>query len=410
MKLKVLAFVGTYIPGYKGGGPIRSIANLAAALGDEIDFEIITGDRDLGDRKPYEGIQHDTWMQVGKAKVMYLRPGLRGVLKIISILRTSDENRVVYLNSFFSRKFSMLPMWLRWTGLCKTKYMVIAPRGEFSLGSLELKPIRKWLYLKLCRLVPVYNRILWHASSGYESQDIQRQFPRVLDLKNISETENVTPMATSSYLMVAGIIATALDIAAPFVPIFKLLPTKEKGKLDCVFISRISRKKNLPFALKILHGVKGQVAFRIYGPIEDKEFWAECQAVTETLPPNIEVRYCGELEHQQVKSVLTENHLFLFPTLGENFGHVIHEAIFAGRPVLISDQTPWRNLEQEGAGWDLPLNDPSGFSAVIQKCVDMDSEDYAKTVQRVMHYAAELSRNQDAVMASRKLFFDLVGR
>jgi hypothetical protein len=45
---------------------------------------------------------------------------------------------------------------------------------------------------------------------------------------------------------------------------------------------------------------------------------------------------------------LAEYDLFLFPTLGENYGHVISEALASGCPVVISDQTPWRNLEAEG--------------------------------------------------------------
>ena len=42
-------------------------------------------------------------------------------------------------------------------------------------------------------------------------------------------------------------------------------------------------------------------------------------------------------------------------TRHENFGHAVVEAWAHGRPVLLSDQTPWRGLAELDLGWDLPL-------------------------------------------------------
>src|ERR1019366_8134603 len=74
MKPSVLVMADHYLPGTKGGGPIRSIANLVDALGEEIDFRIVTRDRDLGDGAPYPSVTPNTWMEVGKARVVYLSP------------------------------------------------------------------------------------------------------------------------------------------------------------------------------------------------------------------------------------------------------------------------------------------------------------------------------------------------
>ena len=37
-KKQVLILAGCYLPGIKGGGPIRTIANLVEVLGDEFEF------------------------------------------------------------------------------------------------------------------------------------------------------------------------------------------------------------------------------------------------------------------------------------------------------------------------------------------------------------------------------------
>ena len=74
MKKKILVFVARYLPGYKSGGPIRSISNLVESLGGEFDFYVVTSDRDAGEDRPYPSIRRSSWTEVGNARVLYLPP------------------------------------------------------------------------------------------------------------------------------------------------------------------------------------------------------------------------------------------------------------------------------------------------------------------------------------------------
>jgi glycosyltransferase involved in cell wall biosynthesis len=162
--------------------------------------------------------------------------------------------------------------------------------------------------------------------------------------------------------------------------------------------------KNLLFALKVLRTVSGEVTFDIYGPLENKEYWNECEKVIGTMPHNIRVRYMGSLEHQRVLDVFAKNDLFFLPTLGENYGHVICEALSAGCPVLISDQTPWRDLHEKGVGWDIPLTDAETFRAVLQQCVDSAEDCYSELVIRASEYACKALSDPAIVEENRTLF------
>ena len=71
-KKRILVFSGYYVPGYKGGGPIRSLENIFNQLSEDIDFYLVTLNRDLGDKKPYKGINTNTWTTVGKVSVFYI--------------------------------------------------------------------------------------------------------------------------------------------------------------------------------------------------------------------------------------------------------------------------------------------------------------------------------------------------
>ena len=43
---KILIITGRYLPGYKDGGPLRTIINVTEALGDEYNFHIMCWDRE----------------------------------------------------------------------------------------------------------------------------------------------------------------------------------------------------------------------------------------------------------------------------------------------------------------------------------------------------------------------------
>src|SRR5215813_4412202 len=60
----VLVFADYYLPGFKAGGPIRTLANIMEQLGDEFEFRIVTRDRDYGDRSPYPGILTNCWQAI----------------------------------------------------------------------------------------------------------------------------------------------------------------------------------------------------------------------------------------------------------------------------------------------------------------------------------------------------------
>ena len=69
-----------FLPGFKVGGPARSVKNIAFALAGDFDFLILTRDRDLGERSPFQGIHRGRWVQMARVYVEYL-PGLQGTLR-----------------------------------------------------------------------------------------------------------------------------------------------------------------------------------------------------------------------------------------------------------------------------------------------------------------------------------------
>lgn len=396
----VLVLLETYLPGYKAGGPIRSIANIVRALGDEFKFRIVTLDRDHGETVPYPNIHTGTWTSLDGVPILYLSPGLRGLLSMCSLLRSVKRDHVLYLNSVFARRSSLVPLFMCWLRLCRPRRIVLAPRGEFMPGALSIKPLRKRLFIRAARWSGLFRGVLWNATSELEREEIMRRFPTstAIDLSAGSVAG-----ALRHEQVQRSLITNVPEIAFPEL-IAPTRPRKVSGRLTILFLARIARIKNLSAALQAVAGLSGDIVFDIYGPQEDNAYWRECLQRIDRLPANIRVRYCGAVEHNRTSGIFGRYDVFLLPTCGESFGHVIYEALSAGCPVLISDRTPWHGLEAEGAGWELPLEEPGRFRTMLQWFVEADEQVYCKFAQNAHNYLRRRLPDPTTIDAHRQLF------
>lgn len=376
--ITVLVVIGHYLPGYKAGGPIRTIANMIDQLGGEFNFRLLTLDHDLSEVNPYAGVQPDAWQTVGPAQVRYLSQHHWRLLNWPALLRSISYD-VLYLNSFFAQATRDM-LWLRRLGRIPDKPVILAPRGEFSPGALSLKSNRKRLYLKLAKLASLCSGVTWQASSPAEKRDIESVFGDGV------------------------IVQVAPDIPARPLKIAPAHCLKQPGQARLALVGRIARMKNIDYAVKLLLHETQTVEFDIYGPLEDPVYWQECQAIIARMPPNVRVTYRGSVSPDQIPLVLANYHLLLLPTRGENFGHAILEAMLAGCPVLISDRTPWRDLQAVRAGWDLSLDQPHRFQAAITELIEMNDTEFSQW-SKGARLAGERFATDPAVLdASRQMF------
>lgn len=381
----VLTFVGNYLPGYKAGGILRSVVNTVDHLSDEFDFRIVTRDRDLGEKTPYSNIRPNQWQTVGNASVCYFSPGLCTTKHILNII-VSTEHDILFLNSFFD-SFTVKALWNRRLRKADFKPIVIAPRGEFAWASLKQKYPKKFVFIQAAKLLGLYDDVTWHASSKFEADDLV----------------NVMKIRPEHIHM-------AMDLPGKFRAMRVLdekatHSVKSKG-LKIVFLSRISREKNLDYALKILGKVRNKVSFDIFGPKENADYWKECERITTGLPENITVRYLGGVHPSEVVDVMSRYDLFFLPSGGENYGHVIAEALTAGTPVLISKKTPWRDLAADECGWDIDLSDADGFVRVIENLAMQDSDELFRNKSRMMERAKKRLLQPETLETNRRLFLD----
>jgi glycosyltransferase involved in cell wall biosynthesis len=368
-KKKILVLVDWFAPGYKAGGPIQSCVNFAFSFRNEYDIYVLTTDTDHGENAPYEGILTDVWLTNLHPgfKVKYLpKAGLKGG-RIKKEIRELNAD-FIYLNHLFSPLFVVYPLWLKYRGQVSGQ-VVVCPRGALYDSALAVKPWKKTPFLKLFRWMGIHKRVIFHATNEREKGAILKFFPgsKVLIADNLPKS--VQPDFVSC--------------------------VKERGAVKCIFVGRIVPIKNLQFFLKALEGTAVRVELTVVGPVEDHAYWSDCRKTIEGLQENIRVEYLGPRRNDELMPLLQQHHLFVLPTTGENFGHSIFEALLAGRPVLISDQTPWLGLTAKKVGWDLPLSDPAAFRRAIEEAAGWDQPAFDAWGRGAWAYAERFIRNPE---------------
>jgi glycosyltransferase involved in cell wall biosynthesis len=325
-RYRVAIFAPLFPPAFKGGGPIRTLDALVRSSPQRFALSVLTGDRDVMSTARLH-VLRNTWTNLGPVRVYYAsvdRP-----LRLLRGLRHLRRTRpaVLYFNSFFDPALSILPQLLFGMRFWGTAQRLIAPRGEFGSGALGRRALKKKIFLLLYRVVQLHRGVVWHASSELEAENIRDVWgdsARIL----ISQDETSLP---------------ALAKEAP-------VRRPDLG-LRVIYLGRIVEHKGLHIVLEALKAaVAVPVALDIYGPEEDKIYAERCRSILDELPNNVTATFRGVLEPHQVRPTLVPYDVMVMPTAGENFGHVIAEALSVSCPVLCTPTTPWGDVITDGGG------------------------------------------------------------
>lgn len=375
-RLEVLVFIDWYLPGTKAGGPVRSVANLVDHLSDKVCFSIITTDTDYTEDKPYPDVKPDGWTQLKNgSRVWYCSKRAVGRATFKKLLAEKDYD-AIYINGIWSRQFSILPLQL----LKKSdKKVIVVVRGMLAKGAMQFGTTKKKAFLSVAKLGALYRNVRFQATTEEEVHDIKQHIGRKANITLLPNLPRPTQPERQSI-------------------------TKKEGELKVLCLARIAVEKNNLYAIERMADLQGEVQLDLCGPIYDTDYWSKCLRLIDTLPKHIKVLHINGVEGDMVPELLAEHHLMFLPTKGENFGHVIFESLSVGRPVLISDRTPWQDLEASRAGVVIPLANTAGFEQKLQQFVEMDQQDYLAWSEGAVGHALRYLEQDNSAVGYLELF------
>lgn len=352
----LLVLYDYFTPAFKAGGPIQSLHNLVGYLGPTSPVVVITGANDKGEDTLLPGVVPDAWNERDSGlRIFYWRRGIANLPVLLRAFRQVN-NSIIYINGIYSPYFTLLPL------LFFKGRIIVAPRGMLHGGALSQKAWKKKLYLSFFRFCRWHQKVCFHATDSEEADNIRKVF------------------GVASRVTVAPNIPRRLAVL-PFL-------AKEKGQLSLVSIALIGPMKNIDLVLQALLQVSGRIDYHIYGPVSDALYWSRCLEIIAGMPDHIRVVYHGALSPDAIGQALSGSHVFILPSKSENFGHAIFESLSAGKPVVTSHHTPWKQLEAKVAGWNIST-DAAAIASLLNQLAAMDQENYNRYREGAAQLAAD---------------------
>jgi glycosyltransferase involved in cell wall biosynthesis len=261
------------------------------------------------------------------------------------------------------------------------KRIIVAPRGMLAGSAINVKKGKKQLFLKVAQWLRLYKNVQWHVTNQAEANQVRQQ----IDSQATTTIANNLPRKVST----------------SFSPV-----VKAEGTLRLCSPARVAPEKNTLYAIQCLKDLPGDITvdLDLYGQIYNQDYWQECLSEIQQLPATITVTHRGFIQPEEIPTTIEQYHALFLPTRGENFGHIILESFMAGRPALISDQTPWRDLQTMQAGWGLPLTDQQQFSGVVNELANMNQSSYDKWCQGAWQLGQKSANDEALLEQYRKMF------
>lgn len=359
----VIVLVEYFYPGTKAGGPINSVINLTRNLGlsESLNFHIYCSAVDKREPEVYKNIVKNKPIKSDRYTVIYFESVKLLIESIAKILR---KDKIFYLNSFFSLRFSILPLIL-FAVFGRNEKIILAPRGELTNGALSLKSAKKRIYVRLFKIFLNQKKLIFHATDKSELLEI-----KALGLKNEIRIASNLP----SQIILDNVVR---------VP-------KTKNTLRLIYVSRVVPKKNLIFLLNLLMKCDLEFSLEIIGNIEDKKYFDDCSRIIENIRRRgNDVIVQGHRERDFIIRRLINSDLFVLPTLNENYGHAIVEAMKSKCPLLISDNTPWSALREKDSLSVLSLGSIEDWHARLALMCAMNESEWRSRSDITFKFAQE---------------------
>jgi len=312
----------------EGGGPSRSVQGLVRALNDEgVDARLLSlkyGEICNSDIKrfstPFDG---ENARQTAERVLRETQP------------------EIVHFHKIWD--------WSLHVAVCATRRVripyVMTPRGSLEPWSLRQKALKKRVARFVYQDADLRQAAALHATADSEARQFQRLgFPNPIILSPNGVNLPITELKGSR------------------------VNSTDSAPRRALFVSRMHPKKGVLTLVKAWARVMpaNWTCELVYTTRDETEaaYEAEVRALVAELHLADSFIFTGALDDHAKWDAYARADLFVLPTVSENFGIVIAEALWAGVPVITTKGAPWAELETEGCGWWTDLS-VEAFAAAL---------------------------------------------
>jgi glycosyltransferase involved in cell wall biosynthesis len=279
--------------------------------------------RDLISDPPFSGLNVEYHPRIMRNSVSLSL--LRSLLKGIAWAN------IVHLTGVYS--FPTMPTLL--AAAMENRPIVWSPRGAFGEWKGARRQYAKRVWMKTCTVL-MPKRTIFHVASPKEAEDV------VTALGNV-------PVA---------IVPNGVDAPGS-------VERRHRGEtLRLLYLGRLHPLKNIESLLEACVGLGLRWRLTIAGSGKSS-YEKDLRRRVADLGLGDNVTFCGLVRGAQ-KAALFQNHdILVQPSLSENFGLVVAEALAHALPVICSKEAPWGDIREIGCGVWIPPTAPEIKSAIL---------------------------------------------
>ena len=182
-------------------------------------------------------------------------------------------------------------------------------------------------------------------------------------------------------------------------------PRETASARTLFYMSRIHPKKNLMTLVDAWAPLAARFpdwTLVIAGP-DELGHSAELQKKVAAMGLQASVRIAGAIPDAAKDAAFAAADVFILPTLSENFGIVVAEALAQGVPAIVSNGAPWESLATEHCGW-FTGTDAASLGAAMAEAMAMSPADRCRMGVRG-HALVQRDFGWDGIAAKTLTFY-----
>lgn len=137
-----------------------------------------------------------------------------------------------------------------------------------------------------------------------------------------------------------------------------------------LFLSRVNPIKGIEYLIdswKLLpESLRKEWELHIAGNSDPKEYIYILEKKVNSLNIGDSIKFVGPITGEKKLRKYQDSNLFVLPTLNENFGNVVAEAMMCECPVITTKNAPWCCLNEDKCGWWIDLSVENLAKALIE--------------------------------------------
>jgi glycosyltransferase involved in cell wall biosynthesis len=361
IKRKIFLLYPYYWPLYKAGGPVQSIFNIAATFKERYDFYFVSLTTEVDGQSGNNQLKVGEWNKGPNNERVYSAEFLSPFLLFRLIREVKPD--VLLINGLFHWHTTFFGLII---GKMLRRKIIFSPRGMLQQWALNRGQFKKKMFFALLKLFLDKSQE-WHATDEQERSDIKKEF-------------GITQQ-----------VHLAANIPRPLGQVGTVAWPNSSEKIRLVFLSLINPNKNLHLIIETVNANADKFTLDIYGPVIDNDYWQMCKS---KMKSDSSISYKGSISPWEVPRAIKPYHFFVLPTEGENFGHAIFDALSVGVPIIITRNTPWKEIDSSFAGFYVDIK-IDGLQPIFNTIQALSASEYLKIKNGSIEYAMEYLSNRD---------------